>query len=65
MQIASRPIFDEFSLCKHAAAEENEFIVLNSLCIRKKHVILAINIVVVQIVISITSSPSGTGFYMM
>ena len=31
----------------------------------KKHVTLAMNIVVVHIVILITSSPSGTGFYVM
>ena len=33
--------------------------------IRKKHVILAINIVKAQIVISIMSSLSGTGFHVM
>ena len=31
----------------------------------KKHVILASNIVIVQIVILIMSLPSGTGFYVM
>ena len=59
------PNFDGLTLCKHATAEENAFIVLNSFLIQKKHVILASNIVIVQIVISITSSPSGTGFYVM
>ena len=32
---------------------------------KKKYIILASNIVIVQIMISITSSPSGTGFYVM
>ena len=32
---------------------------------KKTYIILASNIVIVQIVISITSSPSGTGFYVM
>ena len=62
VQITLRPIFDDVTLCKHLTAEENAFIVFNS---SKKHVILAINIVIVQIAISITSLPSGTGFYVM
>ena len=33
--------------------------------IRKKYVILAINIVITQIALLITSLPSGTGFYVM
>ena len=32
---------------------------------KKPYIILASNIVIVQIVISITNSPSGTGFYVM
>ena len=65
MQITSRPIFDGITMCEHVMAEENTFILFNSFSYTKKHVILAINIVIVQIVISITSSPSGTGFYEM
>ena len=65
MQIRSRPIFDDVTLCKHVTAEENTFIVFISFFIRKKHAILEINIVIIQNVISITSLPSGTGFYVM
>ena len=46
-------------------AEENAFIMFNSFLIRKQHVILASNIVIVQIVILITSLPSATGFYVI
>ena len=65
MQITLRPIFDDVTLCKHIMTEENAFIVFNSFSYTKKHVILAINIVIVQIEISITSSPPGTGFFVM
>ena len=65
MQITSRPIFDDVTLCKDVTAEENTFIVFNSFSYTKKHVILVINTVISQIAISITSSPSGTGFYVM
>ena len=61
----SHPIFDDVTLCKHVTAEENTFIVFNSFYYTKKHVILAINIVISQIALSITKSPSGTGFYVM
>ena len=61
----SHPIFDEVTLCKYVTAEENAFIVFNSFSYNKKHIILAINIVFAQIAILITSSPSGTGFYVM
>ena len=54
--------FDDGTLCKHVMAEENTFIVLNSFLIRKKHVILVSNIVILQIVIWITSSLLGIGF---
>ena len=64
MQIASVPNFDDVT-CKHVAAEENAFIVLNSLVMRKKHHFSEYNIVIIQIVISLTSSPSGTGVYVM
>ena len=63
MQVTSHPNFDDVTLCKHVTTEENAFIVFNFFSYMKKHVILAIDIVIVQIVISITSSPSGTGFY--
>ena len=58
-------IFDDVTLCKHVMAEENAFNVYNSFSYMKKHIILAIDIVIVQIVISIMSSPSCTGFYVM
>ena len=45
--------------------EENAFVVFNSFSYSKKHIILAINIAIGQIVISITSSMSGTEFYVM
>ena len=58
------PNFDDVTLCKHVTAEENAFILNQFLSYTKKtHIILASNIVIVQIVISIASSPSGTGFY--
>ena len=62
MQIASRPIFDDVTLCNHVRAEENEFIMFNSFSYTKEHVILAINIVITQIAISITSSLQVLGF---
>ena len=66
MQITSRLILVDVTLCKNATAEKNAFIVFNSFANTKKtHVILAINIVIVQIAISITSSPSGNGVYVM
>ena len=60
-----RQIFDDVTLCKHVTAEENAYIVFNSFSYTKKHLILAIYIVIVQIVILIMSLPSGTGFYVM
>ena len=57
--------FDDITLCKHVTAEENAFIVFNSFSYTKKHVIFAINIVIVQIATSIMSLPSGTGFNVM
>ena len=42
--------------------DRNAFIEFNSFSLRKKK---PINIVITQIVTSITSSPSGTGFYVM
>ena len=67
MQIKSRPIFDDVTLCKHVTAEESAFIVFNYFSYTKKtQVISAIDIVIIQIVISInTSSPPGTRFYVM
>ena len=65
MQITSRPIFDEVTLCKHVMAEENAFIVLNSFSYTKKCAILAIDIVIVQIAIMIMSWLSGTWFHVM
>ena len=65
MQVTSRPIFEDVTLCKHVTTEENAFIMFNSFSYTKKHVILAINIVIAQIAISITSSLSGTLFNMM
>ena len=60
------PIFDDITLCKHVTIEENAFMVFSSFSYTKKHIILAINqIAIVQIAISIKSSPSGTGFYAM
>ena len=64
MQITSRPIFDDVTLCKHVTAKENAFIVI-TFSYTKENVILVINIVFAQIAISITSSPSGNGFYVM
>ena len=48
-------------------AKENAFIKINyfSYLIKKTHVILAIIFVIAQMVISMTSLPSGTGFYVM
>ena len=57
------PNFDDVTLYKHIIADENAFILFKSFSYTKKYVILAINIVFAQIAISITSSPSGTGFY--
>ena len=65
MQITSHKILDDVTLCKHATAEENAFIEFNSFSYTKKQVILRINIVIAEIVISFTSSASGTGFYVM
>ena len=65
MQIIAHPIFDDVTLCKHVMAEENAFIVFISFSYTKKHVIFVINIFTAQIVILITSSRSGTGFYVM
>ena len=61
MQITSRPISDDMTICKHVRTDENAFIVFNSFSYTKKHVILAItcNIVIAQIALSIKSSPSG------
>ena len=58
-------MFDDVTLCKHVTPEENALIVFNSFSYTKKHVILAINSVIVQIVISIMSSQSGNGFCVM
>ena len=58
----SHPIFDDVTLCEHVTADENAFMVFSSFSYT---ISLAINIVIVQIVISITSSLSGTGFYVM
>ena len=60
----SHHIFVDVTLCKHFMAEENAFIMFNHFSYTKKHVILAINIVI-ALQILITSLPSGTGFYVM
>ena len=66
MQIATRPMFDDITLCKHVTAEENTLMVLNSFSYKyEKLVILATKIVFPQIAILITSLPSGTGLYVM
>ena len=59
------PILNDVTTFKNVAPEENALILFNSFSCMKKQANLAINIVMVQIVISITSSPSGTGFYVM
>ena len=59
------PIFDDITLCKHVTTEENAFMMFISFSYMKTHIVLAINIVIAQIAISIMSSPSGTGFYVM
>ena len=56
------PMFDDIALCKHVTAKENAFIIFNSFSYMNKLVILVINIVIDQLVILMTSSPSGTGF---
>ena len=53
------------TLCKHVMTEENAKSVLGSFSYTKNHVIFFINIVITQIAISITSSLSGFGFYVM
>ena len=65
MQITSRPFCDNVTMCKRVTSEEHAFNVFNSLSFTKKHVILAINIIISQIALSIRSSLSGTGFYVM
>ena len=65
MQITLRQVFDDVTLCKHVTAEENAFIMFSSFSYTKKHITLAINIVIIQIAILIMSSPPGTGFYVM
>ena len=65
MQIVSRPIFDDLTLCKHVTAEENALTVYFFFSYTKIPIILAIIIVFAQIAILITSLPSGTGFYVM
>ena len=61
MQITSRLIFDDVTLCKHVTTKENAFIVI-PFSYTKEHVILVIDIVFAQNAISITSLPSGSGF---
>ena len=65
VKITSHPIFDDITLYKHVMTEENAFILFISFSFMKTHLVLAINIVIAQIAISITSAPSGTGFYVM
>ena len=61
--LTSPPIFDDATLCKHVTAKENAEILFKFLFLYEKHVVLAINIVFVQILI--TSLLSGTGLYVM
>ena len=58
MLIVSYSIFDDVTLCKHVTSEENAFFMFVSFSYTIKHVILAINIDIAQIAISITSLPS-------
>ena len=64
MQITSLSIFDDVTLCKYVTAKDNAWIVI-PFSYTKEHIILVINNVFAQIAISITSSPSGTGFYVL
>ena len=64
MEITS-PLFDDVTIYKHVTTEEHAFIVFNSFSFTKKHVVLAINSVISHIALSIRSSLSGTGFYVM
>ena len=64
--ISVATIFDDVTLCKHVTTEDSAFVVFNYFLKQKKtHVILASNIDIVQIAISIKNSPSGSGFYVM
>ena len=65
MQITWRHIFDDVTMCKHVTTEDNAFMVFNSFSYTKTHFLLAINIVMDQISLLITSLPPGTGFYLI